>query len=73
MNLTVLGLWHLGSVTSACAARYFDVTGLEAIFDSVPHFKGHSQEIIHMTRCLLGDEYQFAWVPATSAEGAPKS
>ena len=29
MNLTVLGLWHLGSVTSACAARHFDVTGLD--------------------------------------------
>ncbi len=29
MNLTVLGLWHLGSVTTACCARHFDVTGLD--------------------------------------------
>lgn len=29
MNLTVLGLWHLGSVTAACCARHFDVTGLD--------------------------------------------
>lgn len=29
MNITVLGLWHLGSVTAACCARHFDVTGLE--------------------------------------------
>jgi UDPglucose 6-dehydrogenase len=29
MHLTVLGLWHLGSVTAACCARHFDVTGLE--------------------------------------------
>ena len=29
MNLTVLGLWHLGSVTAACCARYFEVTGLD--------------------------------------------
>ena len=29
MNITVLGLWHLGSVTSACGARHFQVTGLD--------------------------------------------
>jgi len=29
MKLCVLGLWHLGSVTAACCARHFDVTGLE--------------------------------------------
>lgn len=29
MNITVLGLWHLGSVTAACCARHFDVTGLD--------------------------------------------
>lgn len=49
----------------------FDVTGLEAIFDSVPHFRGHAQEIVHMTRSMLGDAYQFAWTPATPEEGAP--
>jgi hypothetical protein len=41
----------------------FEVTGLEAIFDSVPHFRGHTQEIIHMTRSMLGDTYVFAWTP----------
>ncbi|MBI3880737.1 MAG: UDP-glucose/GDP-mannose dehydrogenase family protein [Verrucomicrobia bacterium] len=29
MNITVLGLWHLGSVTSACCAKHFRVTGLD--------------------------------------------
>lgn len=29
MNITVLGLWHLGCVTAACSARYFNVTGLD--------------------------------------------
>jgi Protein of unknown function (DUF1572) len=48
-----------------------DVTGLGAIFDSVPHFRGHVQEIVHLTRCQLGDEYRFAWVPATPEQGAP--
>src|SRR5688572_23407726 len=29
MNITVLGLWHLGSVTASCSALHFPVTGLE--------------------------------------------
>ena len=29
MNITVLGLWHLGSVTAACCAKHFTVTGLD--------------------------------------------
>jgi hypothetical protein len=49
----------------------FDVTGLAVIFDSVPHFRGHTQEIVHMTRLQLGDAYRFAWTPATPEQGAP--
>ena len=48
-----------------------DVTGLAAIFDSVPHFRGHTQEIVHMTRLQLGDRYKFAWTPTTPEQGAP--
>ena len=29
MNITVLGLWHLGSVTAACCARHYEATGLD--------------------------------------------
>jgi UDPglucose 6-dehydrogenase len=29
LRITVAGLWHLGSVTAACCARHFKVTGLE--------------------------------------------
>jgi hypothetical protein len=49
----------------------FDVTGAAAVFDSVPHFRGHTQEIVHMTRAQLGDAYKFAWAPATPEQGAP--
>jgi len=49
----------------------FEVTGLTAIFDSIPHFRGHTQEIVHMTRLQLGDAYQFAWAPTTLEQGAP--
>jgi hypothetical protein len=48
----------------------FDVTGAVAIFDSVPHFRGHTQEIVHMTRLQLGDAYRFAWTPTTPEQGA---
>jgi GNAT superfamily N-acetyltransferase len=49
----------------------FDTTGLSAIFDSVAHFKGHTQEIVCLTRMQLGDTYRFEWVPSTPEEGAP--
>jgi hypothetical protein len=48
-----------------------DVTGLAALFNSVPHFRGHTQEIVYMTRLILGDAYQFAWQPRTVEEGGP--
>src|SRR5262249_8592208 len=47
------------------------LTGLAAIFDSVPHFRGHTQEIISMTRLQLGDAYKFAWTPRTPEQGGP--
>jgi hypothetical protein len=48
----------------------FDVTGLKAIFDSVPHFRGHTQEIISLTRLQLADAFKFAWTPTTPEQGA---
>jgi UDPglucose 6-dehydrogenase len=29
LNVTILGLWHLGCVTAACCAKHFHVTGLD--------------------------------------------
>lgn len=51
----------------------FEVTGLGAIFSSVSHFKGHTQEIIHITRDLVGSRYRFHWTPARPELGAPKT
>src|SRR5262249_49419339 len=47
----------------------FEVTGLKAAIDSVAHFRGHTQEIVHRTRTLLGGRYRFAWVPLTPEQG----
>jgi len=41
------------------------VTGWRAIFQTVPHFNGHTQEIISFTRMQLGNAYKFHWTPAT--------
>jgi hypothetical protein len=41
----------------------FDATVLSAVFDSVAHFRGHVQEIIHITRAAAGDRYVFDFVP----------
>lgn len=43
--------------------QQFDVDGFQTIADSVCHFRGHVQEIIHLTRVQLGDDYQFDFVP----------
>jgi hypothetical protein len=49
----------------------FDETVLSAIFDSVAHFQGHTQEIVSLTRMQLGAAYRFAWTPQTREQGAP--
>ena len=42
----------------------FETTGLSAIFDSVAHFKGHTQEMVCLARMQLSDDYRFQWVPS---------
>jgi uncharacterized damage-inducible protein DinB len=49
----------------------FDATGVAAMLHSVAHFHGHTQEIVHLTRCQIGDDYEFEFVPATPEQGAP--
>lgn len=51
----------------------FDVSGLQAAVESVAHFRGHTQEIVHLTRMQLGDAYQYDFVPQTPEQGAQLS
>lgn len=51
----------------------WEISGLTAIFDSVPHFRGHTQEIVALTRQMLGKKYRFAWTPTTVEQGAPSA
>jgi hypothetical protein len=48
----------------------FDVTGWAALFDTVPHFKGHTQEVTCLTRMQLGPQYRFHWQPGNAEQGA---
>jgi hypothetical protein len=50
----------------------FDTTVLAAVFDTVSHFQGHTQEIISLTRQQLGDSYEFHWIPSTDDEISAK-
>jgi hypothetical protein len=64
----------LGGLTAAEALRVrriqgFDVTALAAIFHTVPHFRGHTQEIVHLTRLQLGERYVVEWQPQTPEQG----
>ncbi|MDB5311213.1 MAG: DinB superfamily protein [Gemmataceae bacterium] len=47
-------LWRVRRVNNT------DLTGLQAVVRSTAHFRGHTQEIIHLTRTLLGGAYRYA-------------
>ena len=49
----------------------FETSGLGAVLHSVAHFRGHTQEIVHMTRHQLGENYVYSFVPQTPEQGAP--
>jgi len=42
-----------------------DTCVLTAVYHGVAHFEGHAQEIIGMTRQMLGERYVFLWSPRT--------
>ena len=47
----------------------YDVSGVQALVDSIAHFRGHAQEITHMTRMQLGESYQFDFIPGANQQG----
>jgi hypothetical protein len=49
----------------------FEELVLSAIWHSLEHLGGHTQEIIFMTRLQVGDDYKFAWTPSTPEQGGP--
>ncbi|MFN3189685.1 MAG: DUF1572 family protein [Aureliella sp.] len=51
----------------------FHIDGFAVIVDSVGHFCGHVQEIVHLTRCQLHGAYQFEFVPQEDGSHSSKS
>jgi hypothetical protein len=41
----------------------FEITALGAIMHSIPHFVGHTHQIVQLTRMQLGAGYQYHWDP----------
>ncbi len=53
----------VGNLVAGRVIQGYGVTGIAAVLHSLTHFRGHVQEIIHMTRCQLGDGYRTRDVP----------
>jgi hypothetical protein len=57
------------NLTAPKRVQGFETNKLDAVFNSVAHFQGHTQEIIYITRVRLRDRYQFKWVPKGKEQG----
>jgi len=49
-----------------------DTNLLTAIFHAASHFEGHTQEIIGMTRQILGEKYSYLWKPQSPEQVSAK-
>ncbi len=49
----------------------FSVSVLGAISHTVPHFVGHTHQIIYITRLQKGAQYQFDWSPDSRQQRVP--
>ena len=61
-----LSMLFAANLMSVRPIQKADLTGSRAIWHSITHFWGHTQEIISMTRTILGDGYRYAGRSATS-------
>ena len=46
MKVVVLGLWHLGCVTAACCAKFFEVVGLDFDQETVENLRSGKPPIL---------------------------
>ena len=59
------------SLKQARQIQGFNVTVLQTLFHTVPHFVGHTHQILMLTRLSLGSAYQFEWSPEQTRSGVP--
>jgi hypothetical protein len=49
----------------------FSISVMGAISHTVPHFVGHTHQIIYITRLQKGEQYEFDWSPDSDQQGVP--
>ena len=59
---TLKNLQH-GDLTQQREIQGFEVTVLGTVMHSIPHFVGHTHQIVQLTRMQLGTSYQYHWDP----------
>lgn len=69
--LSVIRSLDEASLEHARQIQGFGVTVMQALFHTVPHFVGHTHQILMLTRLALGAGYQFEWSPEQSRTGVP--
>lgn len=52
-----------GQLLDRRSIQEYDVTVMGALFHTVPHFVGHTHQIILLTRQTLGADYRVHWSP----------
>jgi len=76
MKITVLGLWHLGSVTAACCGRHFQVSGLDFEPGTVAALQAGKAPVLEpglnelLSAGLAAGRLRFTAEPAKACAGA---
>jgi len=66
----VLAGLHADQLLATRRIQGFEETVLSALLDTLGHLRGHTQELIYITRLRRGEAYQFHWQPTTLEQGA---
>jgi hypothetical protein len=64
----VIGRITDSDLTAERRIQSYDVNVISALWQTLSHFHGHVQEIIHLTREQLGDRYRFDFVPKSAEQ-----
>lgn len=59
------------TLLDARTVQGFSVTVLGSLLHTVPHFVGHTHQIVMLTRMQLVDNYQFHWSPDSPRNKVP--
>jgi uncharacterized damage-inducible protein DinB len=59
------------SLSEVRTIQGYDVSVLKALCHTIPHFVGHTHQIILLTRLILGDAYRFEWTPGSDQTHVP--